>query len=47
MSQHEIDSLLDYQNQQKEVIQQLKRQLSNAKGQITKLKNKNEEHSNE
>ena len=47
MSQHVIDSLLDYQNQQKEVIGQLKRQLSAAKGQITKLKNKNEEHSND
>ena len=40
MSQHVIDSLLDYQNEQKELIAQLKKQLSAAKGQITKLKNK-------
>jgi len=40
MSQHVIDSLLDYQNEQKELIGQLKRQLSAAKGEQTKLRNK-------
>lgn len=40
MSQTIVDALLDYQNEQKELIDQLKRQLSAAKGQITKLKKK-------
>ncbi len=40
MSQHVIDALLDYQNQQKELIEQLKRQLRAAKGEQTKLRNK-------
>ena len=40
MSQHTIDSLLDFQNEQKELIGELKRQLSAAKGEQTKLRNK-------
>ena len=39
MSQHVIDSLLDYQNEQRDVIDKLKRQLSAAKGAQTKLRN--------
>ena len=39
MSQHIIDSLLDYQNEQRDVIGKLKRQLSAAKGAQTKLRN--------
>ena len=42
MSQSTVDALLDFQNAQRELIEQLKRQLSAAKGQITKLKNKHE-----
>ncbi len=39
MSQHVIDTLLDYQNEQREVIDKLKRQLTAAKGAQTKLRN--------
>ena len=39
MSQHVIDSLLDFQNEQRDVIGKLKRQLSAAKGAQTKLRN--------
>ena len=40
MSRYEVDSLLDHQIELTKEIKELKQQLATAKGQITKLKNK-------